>query len=648
MPQNPAVKTWASIGLALVTAGTAHAIPVTSAPASASVTHSTSARQQQYAKAAAEFGVPVEVLLGVSYLESQWNTNAGTPSVAAGYGPMHLTDFTTATTSGGTEFDEGGDPRGDDSRKALHPTAPPTGVPTASLQTVRQAAKLTGAAPSALRGDPSQNIRGGAALLASYQHQLNLGTSDPGDWYAAVAKYSGATDTGSASDFANEVFDVIHKGETRTTDDGQVVTLGANPGVQPNTPPIRRIGLANPRTTGAACPAVLTCALDLAAYAPYGPNPGDYGNYDTSNRPATQKIDYIVIHDTEATWDTTLGLIQDPKYVSWNYTIRSSDGAVDQHVLAKNVAWHAGNWYVNAKSIGVEHEGFLARSGWYTEAMYESSAKLVRYLADKYRIPLDRQHILGHDDVPGVTGPQIPSQHTDPGPYWGWAHYMSLLGAPGFAANAPFKGMVYIRPDMATNNVPFTGCTSAGTPCPARGSSEVILHNAPSDSAPPLNDIGLHSDGSPQTMDVNDVGSRMATGQEYAVADRQPGWIAVWYLGQKGWFHASDAVWAAGYVVTPKPGESTVPVYGRAYPEASAYPAGTDPQPIVPQPYTFSAGQRYVFGGIAPSEYLPTVYDPTGTLNVPVVGKTRYYEIQFGHRVEYVNADDVHLVPSFR
>jgi N-acetyl-anhydromuramyl-L-alanine amidase AmpD len=124
-------------------------------------------------------------------------------------------------------------------------------------------------------------------------------------------------------------------------------------------------------------------------------------------------------------------MVQDPTYVSWQYTLRSTDGHIAQHVKAKDVAWHAGNWYVNAKSIGLEHEGFLAApDAWYTEAMYRSSARLVTYLAKKYGIPLDRQHILGHDTVPGPTSANIPGMHTDPGPYWDWQHYFALLGKP--------------------------------------------------------------------------------------------------------------------------------------------------------------------------------------------------------------------------
>lgn len=55
-------------------------------------------------------------------------------------------------------------------------------------------------------------------------------------------------------------------------------------------------------------------------------------------------------------------------------------------------------------SLGIEHEGVLVDGArWYTEEMYQASARLVRYLAARYRIPLDREHILGHDELPGLT-----------------------------------------------------------------------------------------------------------------------------------------------------------------------------------------------------------------------------------------------------
>lgn len=157
------------------------------------------------------------------------------------------------------------------------------------------------------------------------------------------------------------------------------------------------------------------CEWVPAPYEQYGATPSAYGNHDLANRENDLDISFIVIHDTEATYDTTLKLVQDPTYVSWNYSIRSSDGHVAQHLDAKDVGFHAGNWYVNTHSIGIEHEGFAAEGAtWYTESMYQSSAKLVRYLADKYSVKLDRAHILGHDQVPGILPANVRGMHWDP------------------------------------------------------------------------------------------------------------------------------------------------------------------------------------------------------------------------------------------
>ncbi len=103
--------------------------------------------------------------------------------------------------------------------------------------------------------------------------------------------------------------------------------------------------------------------------------------------------------------------------------IRSSDGEVTQTVRDADTAWHArsGNPY----SIGIEHEGWVDEPAWFTDAMYRSSAALTSHLADRYGIPKDREHILGHVEVPG-------NDHTDPGPHWDWDYYMELVGGdPG-------------------------------------------------------------------------------------------------------------------------------------------------------------------------------------------------------------------------
>ncbi|MDX3228103.1 peptidoglycan recognition family protein [Streptomyces sp. ME19-01-6] len=612
------------------------------------------ALQRAFAAAAKEYGVPLSVLLGVSYLQSRWDGHGGAPSVTGGYGPMHLTDATTALTrtphhSHGTE-----DARGDLARPL---EVPGTEVPQprqlpARLRTLERAAELTGLSPEALRGDERVNVRGGAALLAAEQKKLGLPQSqDPADWYAAVAAYSGSDNATAAAVFADDVFEVIRGGAARTTGSGEAVSLPAAPEVSPDTRQLRALGLPSvARDPNVDAPKGVSCEWIPAPYEQFGDN--DYGNHDLGNRPESQSIDYIVIHDTEGTWDVCLKLIQDPTYVSWQYTLRSADGHIAQHMALKDVGWHAGNWYVNAKSIGLEHEGFLtAPDAWYTEAMYRASARLVRYLARKYDIPLDRQHILGHDNVPGTTTPNIKGMHTDPGPYWDWAHYFTLLGAPFHATAGASGGLVTIRPDYDTHQPVYTGCDTAGQPCAPHGSGAVRLHTAPSADAPLVKDIGLRPDGADSTTGVNDTGARASTGQRFAVAEHQGDWTAIWYLGQKAWFEnpksRPTAVNGKGLVVTPKDGAADVPVYGRAYPEQEAYPEGVPVQAVSPLPYKLLAGQRYALGLKTQGEYLwATTFDPAG--HKVVRGQDTYYQIQFGHRVAFVRAADVRIERSDR
>ncbi|MEV5548450.1 N-acetylmuramoyl-L-alanine amidase [Streptomyces sp. NPDC052309] len=605
--------------------------------------------QRAFAVAAAEYHVPQSVLLGVSYLQSRWDAHGGAPSVTGGYGPMHLTDARTAL-AGASHHSEGTeDPRGDDARAALRPgqaPLPETADLPARLTTLPKAAELTGLSPEDLRTDPAANVAGGAALLAAIQRELGEPPSDdPADWYGAVARFSGADDSATAAAYANDVYEVIRGGEERTTDAGQRVVLTPLPEVAPETGQLRRADLRPASADGTECPTTVSCEWIPAPYQEFGA--GDYGNHDLGDRPASQSVRYIVVHDTEGAWDGVLNMVQDPTYVSWHYTLRSTDGHIAQHVKGKDVAWHAGNWYVNAGSIGLEHEGFLAEpDAWYTEAMYRSSARLVKYLAKKYDVPLDRQHILGHDNVPGPTAGTVPGMHTDPGPYWDWRHYFQLLGRPFEPSAGKNAALVTIRPDYAANRPEYTGCEAKGVPCAAHGSSEVRLYSDHDVNAPLIKDVGL---GTTPTTGVNDLSSRVSTGQQYAVADRWGDWTAIWYLGQKAWFHNPEknpaAVPASGRLVTPREGLDSVPVYGRAYPEKEAYPAGVPAQAVSPLPYRLPKGQRYVVGDTVPGEYYYAVTFDESSHRV-VVGQDRYYEIQYGHRVAYVRAADVTLVSA--
>ncbi|WP_041625306.1 N-acetylmuramoyl-L-alanine amidase [Stackebrandtia nassauensis] len=603
-------------------------------------------RQGEFAAAAAEFGVPEPVLLGVSYMESRWRDHGGTYSTAAGFGPMHLTDAKAVKAEEGDgSHHDGEDARGDDRRPMEAPEGGSSEAPKeAAYATLPKAAELTGASREALRTDPLANIRGGAALLADHQDALGIDSDDPGDWYAAVAKYSGAADTATAGRFADDVFELIASGATEKTDDGTVKLKAA--AVSPDRGSLEKAGLRDSRKGKTECPKKLKCEWIPAPYEKYGEKPVDYGNHDQANRPKDMDIDYLVIHDTETSYTNTLRLVQDPTYVSWQYTLRSFDGHVAQHVKSEDVAWQAGNWSVNAHSMGLEHEGVAAEGSWFTEAMYRSSAKLVKYLSKKFDIPLNRDHIIGHDNVPGTAPAKIAGMHWDTGPFWDWQHYFDLLGAPLEPGDGD-NGVVMVAPDFDTNTPEMIGCDVSNPQgsCGKRGAAVVFLRSEPRADAPLLNDKGIKPDGTPATNRVNDVGSRAGTGQRFVVAEEKGDWTAVWYLGQKGWIHnpkdAPTLIPADGKAITPK--SDDVKVYGVPYPEAEAYEGtGVPVQDLPPLPYTIDKGQSYSTPGKVDSEYYyAKEFEVPGIL---VEGDRSYYQIQLGGRLMYVDAADVKLV----
>ena len=88
--------------------------------------------------------------------------------------------------------------------------------------------------------------------------------------------------------------------------------------------------------------------------------------------------------------------------------------------------------------LGVEHEGYVSNPAYFTEAMYQSSAALFRHFAVKFGIPVDRNHIIGHNEWQNnmwkswmaANYPAINTgcnTHTDPGPYWNWDYYLGLI-----------------------------------------------------------------------------------------------------------------------------------------------------------------------------------------------------------------------------
>ncbi|GAA3816528.1 N-acetylmuramoyl-L-alanine amidase [Streptomyces chiangmaiensis] len=143
-------------------------------------------------------------------------------------------------------------------------------------------------------------------------------------------------------------------------------------------------------------------------------------NLRRADRPADYGIDRVVIHVTQGGYRSAVRAFQNPGHGAAAHYIVRGDGSVTQMIRELDVAFHAGNRSYNERSVGIEHAGFIERASSFTDAMYEASARLTAAICGRYGIPVDREHIIGHVEVPGT-------DHTDPGPHWDWGRYMGLV-----------------------------------------------------------------------------------------------------------------------------------------------------------------------------------------------------------------------------
>jgi len=341
----------------------------------------------EFSQASAEYGVPEELLMAMGYVNTRWEMP---PPTASDY--------------------EHGDPegRGDYGIMAL--------VQNPSRDTLSRAAAITGLPEDQLKTDRASNVRGGAAVLSEMAGENR--PSDLDGWYDTVSSY------GDSAQYADQVYKVLKSGASADTSTGEHLVLAPQ---SVDVPP-----LFSAQATG-----------DYPGSTWYG-NGGR--NYTNSNREASYNINIIVIHVTQGSWSSAINWFASSSNTgsSAHYTVRSSDGFIGQSVHEKDIAWHAGWWTTNTHSIGIEHEGYVNKPSWFTDVMYRSSARLSAYLSKKYDIPIDRKHIIGHDEVPGCPGAGGGTNcHTDPGPYWNWSRYMDLVrGYAGASSGGTYTQVV--------------------------------------------------------------------------------------------------------------------------------------------------------------------------------------------------------------
>lgn len=138
----------------------------------------------------------------------------------------------------------------------------------------------------------------------------------------------------------------------------------------------------------------------------------------------------IVDHITAGSFPGCLDWMRNPAAKASSHYLVTRGGEVYQLVEDKNTAWHAGGinrptWKLcdgsnpNETTIGIEHEN--TGGGALTEAQYQATLSLHWDLIQKYHIPIDRDHILGHCEIDSV------SRKWDPGAQFPWKRLLRDL-----------------------------------------------------------------------------------------------------------------------------------------------------------------------------------------------------------------------------
>ena len=119
------------------------------------------------------------------------------------------------------------------------------------------------------------------------------------------------------------------------------------------------------------------------------------GNFDTSRAP----IDRIVIHTIVGTVaSATARFGKSGTQVSAQYAV-GLDGSLTAYIEEYYTAYHSGNYAMNQRSIGIEHEDNGKYTQPRTDELYETSAKLVADICRYHNIPCNRTHIIKHNEV---------------------------------------------------------------------------------------------------------------------------------------------------------------------------------------------------------------------------------------------------------
>jgi N-acetyl-anhydromuramyl-L-alanine amidase AmpD len=375
-----------------------------------------------FARAAAEFGVPADLLKAVAYEETRWSVGV----------PGHESD---------APFQHG--------------------VMGLDAGQVELAARLAGVPAAKVDTDVEAGIRAGAALLAHYAGGERDG-ADLAAWAPAVARYSSLGDAGSQAAYVHgRVYATLRSGVSDAATPLQATLLAQK--------------VAQPSFLASRASASMALAPDWPVSGTvWWPALDDEGTGGNRMQPRPYPLHMVVVH--------ICGTYSYSSYTgcrSWLSTDRANTGnssahyvvddvvgasgfvEVSQMVVEDSAAHHAGspnydcannasilpanevhcaefaNRWVNGFTIGIEQAGDGRQTR--PAAQLARTAALVCDITRDNRLPLDRQHIIGHADVSEsrrgnldgdpATGVNGREYLEDPGAGFSWTSFMDQVRA---------------------------------------------------------------------------------------------------------------------------------------------------------------------------------------------------------------------------
>lgn len=324
--------------------------------------------------AAGTWGVPLDLLKAVSYVETRWQIVDGDDELGreAAAGVMGLWGENLARGAAAAGYD------------------------SATVRTSTRA-----------------NVAAAAARLAELAAERGVAGGDLAGWAPVLADFAQIADDEARAAYAADVMRVLAGGASRVAEDGRVIV---------SLDPHAEIGMPADATAAVA-------TTDFAG-AIWRPSP----NFSARSSAVT----LVVIHSCEGGYAGCWGWLRNSSAgASAHYVVNESGSEVTQLVRESARAWHVSANYecsraggqqcsrngtsVNNFAVGIEHAGFGKQTSW-ASGLIETSAKLTCDITRRHNIPRDRNHIVSH-------GQLQPWNRTDPGPNWPWSHYLDRVRA---------------------------------------------------------------------------------------------------------------------------------------------------------------------------------------------------------------------------